>query len=77
LNHWYDVSKAGRDTEILKAAEEALGLSPGSRVALETKSGPLAGTFRGLRPDGRIALDCGGRERLLDPSEVSALTAEG
>jgi len=76
LNRWYDVYKAGREAELLKAAEAALRLSPGARVTLETKSGSIAGIFRGLRPDGRIALRSGGRERLLDPSEVSAVTTE-
>ena len=76
LNHWYDVYKAGREAELLKAAEAALRLSPGAKVTLETKSGAITGTFRGLRPDGRIALRSGGQERLLDPSEVSVVTTE-
>jgi BirA family biotin operon repressor/biotin-[acetyl-CoA-carboxylase] ligase len=76
LNRWYDVYEAGREAELLKAAEAALRLAPGAKVTLETKSGSIVGIFRGLRPDGRIALRSGGRERLLDPSDVSAVTAE-
>jgi biotin-(acetyl-CoA carboxylase) ligase len=76
LNRWYDVYQAGREAELLKASEAALRLAPGAKVTLETKSGSIVGIFRGLRPDGRIALRSGGRERLLDPSDVSAVTAE-
>jgi BirA family biotin operon repressor/biotin-[acetyl-CoA-carboxylase] ligase len=74
LNRWYDGMRAGRSGELLRAAEEALGLRPGLPVTLETESGPASGAFRRLRTDGRIVLDGAAGRRNFTPSEVLAIT---
>ncbi len=75
LNRWYDVLRDGRSEKIVRAAEEALRLRPGDDVTLETAAGPVAGAFKGLRPDGCLRLERGGREVLFPPSEVLAINA--
>lgn len=74
LNRWYDGMRAGRRGELLRAAEEALGLRPGSPVKLETEGGPASGLFRRLQPDGRIVLDGAAGRRVFPPSEVRSIT---
>jgi len=76
LNRWYDVFKAGRDEEIIRAAEKAMNLGLGSKVTLETAHGAVSGVFRGLRPDGRIVLESSGRESLFGPSDVRAVKTD-
>jgi BirA family biotin operon repressor/biotin-[acetyl-CoA-carboxylase] ligase len=76
LNRWYDAFKAGRDEEIIRAAEEAMNLGPGSKVTLETAHGAVSGIFRGLRSDGRIVLESRGRESLFGPSDVRAVKTD-
>jgi len=74
LNRWYDGMRAGRTGELLRAAEEALGLRPGSPVTLETESGSASGAFYRLRSDGRIVLDGAAGRRAFPPSEVLGIT---
>jgi BirA family biotin operon repressor/biotin-[acetyl-CoA-carboxylase] ligase len=75
LDRWYDGLRTGRVGEILRAAESALGLRPGSSVSLTTEAGAVCGEFVELRPDGGIVLEGRDGRRVLGPAEVLAIAA--
>jgi BirA family biotin operon repressor/biotin-[acetyl-CoA-carboxylase] ligase len=75
IDRWYEAMKTGQGIELLRAAEEALGLKAGLPVTLETEKGPASGRFRELRDDGRIVLDGEAGRCAFLASEVRTIAA--
>jgi BirA family biotin operon repressor/biotin-[acetyl-CoA-carboxylase] ligase len=73
LDSWYNPIIRGDGEKIIRASEERMAFSSGSRVRISTAREEIAGVYRGLTPEGRLRLERAGRPESLSFEEIRAL----
>jgi BirA family biotin operon repressor/biotin-[acetyl-CoA-carboxylase] ligase len=76
LDSWYNsLIRGGRD-KIIRATEDHMAFSPGTRVRIATVRDEIRGVYQGLTREGRLRLDLAGRPESFSFEEIQALDWE-